>query len=207
MKELSPQSSFISSFEAIEPNVVIAGLEGAAVAWIAYAKITGIDLAPVFPDDGWRWWYAVYTIFGVLGIFVLGLVVEGLADLLEYGIKRKLWGVQRGQWRGWYNKFTKPPSGWGRAQRWIWKSPQASHEFARRRLRILVARNTAFCLLVLTISIAVAICLQRPHLWFGVLIIEIAAGSCVTMLFVWIWLRAQHGWNKAIRDAGEIKAP
>lgn len=206
MKELSPQSSFISSFDAVEPNVVIAGLEGVAVAWIAYAVLAGVPLAPKFPD-GWKWSYTVYAIFGTLGILVLGLMVEGLADLFERGVTRKLWGSQRGKWRGWYNKFTKPPSDWGRAQRWMWKSPQASHEFARRRLRLLVARNTTFCLLVLTGIIAVAICLQRPHWWFCVLIIEIAAGLCFTTLFMWIWFRAQRGWNKAIREAGEIKAP
>ncbi len=190
----SSSEPLTNALGAIEPNVVIAGLEGAAVAWIAYAVHTGAPLTPTFPNP-WQWFYAIYAVFAVLAIILLGLAVEGLVGLLELLTTPGLL-----KW-SWYKRFVGVVPDSGSAQRWAWKSPQASQEFTRRRLRILTTRSTAFCLLILTLALGFAMCWRGPSFQFGVLALT---SMLFTALFVFLWWSAQSGWNNAVREAGEM---
>lgn len=134
-----------STWAALEFNVLVAGL--GAVPWIAVAvALVGVDLSA--PPDEWKWWYAPAGLAAIVALFLLGLAIEGVAGLLENCIARREWK--------WYSPCRENQKAWGSAQRWIWKSPQASVEFARRRVRILVARNTALNTLVFTMALAVS---------------------------------------------------
>jgi MFS family permease len=201
----SPQLPIAAPIGSFEPNVVIAGIEGAAVGWAGYAAITGSSLAPLSGD--WHWPYAVYGILAAVGLVLLGLAVEGLAGLAEYAAARHVFGRDRGTLRQWYINATEPPPDWRDGQRWIWKSAQASQEFARRRLRLLVCRNTAACLVVLTILLAIAVWHHRPHQWGLLMLGVILAGAVLVTLFGWLWVNAHHGWNKAVRDASILGPP
>lgn len=190
-----PEQTLTGHIGSIEPNVVTAGLEGAVALWLMIPSIR-----PDLPAE-WRWNLAVYGVVALLGILVLGLAVEGLAGILEYLTTRRLWGKNRGEVWDWYRSVVLLPSSWGPGQRWMWQSPQAGQEFARRRLRLLTSRNTAFVLLVLTVHFTVssrAIISQWADLLVGVL---------ATALFVFLWLSAHRGWNRAVADAGSIGPP
>jgi MFS family permease len=202
----APQLPIAAPLGSFEPNVVVAGIEGATVAWVGYAAITGTSLQVPFSGD-WHWSYAVYAVLAAVGLVLLGLAVEGVAGLLEYAAARHLFGKDRGTLRRWYIAATDPPSDWRDGQRWIWKSPQASHEFARRRLRILVCRNTAVCFLVLTALLSIAIARNKPPLWGWVILGVLAAGLLAVALFGWLWVSAHEGWNKAVRDASILGPP
>jgi hypothetical protein len=41
----------------------------------------------------------------------------------------------------------------------------------------------------------------------GTRLIDFIVGLLLTALFVWLWLSAHHGWNKAVRDAGDLGKP
>src|SRR6266542_2017568 len=130
-------------------NVLIAGLEGAVTFWIINWAVHDGALVPEV-SGAWHWFYAVLAVVALVGVVVLGLGVEGLAGALEYLTTRKLLGPNRGKLWGWYTGATAHPTRekWLAAQRWIWESAEAYRELTRRRTRILVARNTAFLLLV-----------------------------------------------------------
>jgi xanthine/uracil permease len=150
----------------------------------------------------WQWVFAVYAVVALVGLFLIGLATEGMAGLLERAVIRK-----GGSLRPWYVKATMPPSDWGTGQLWIWKSRQAADEFARRRLRILVCRNTWFLTALLTLVSVVGICVVRKPAWFSHAILLALVGFLVTALFLWLWVSANEGWHKAVRDASAIGAP
>lgn len=134
----------------------------------------------------------------MIALFLLGLIIEALAGFAErwivYDRKRKL--------RYWYVKATNPPATWGPAQRWIWKSPQAAAEFARRRLRILVARNSVVVTFLLLLSLLIGLLINRlpawGYWWLGSLIV----GGVLIVAFFYLWIDASAGWNRAVREAG-----
>lgn len=200
MSEEIPNAVVSSSLAAIEPNLLIAGMEGAAVGWVWYATVFGCPLLPTFNQD-WHWSFIVYGLFAVVGLAVLGLTVEGLAGILESLIVRQWWGRKRCHYRTWYLKSTNTldasSASLGRAQQWIWKSGEAYHEFSRRRLRILLSRNTAFCFFVLTGVLA-----TTKFSW-AILV----GGLLLTLLFTYLWLDATKGWNAAVRNASEMELP
>jgi len=187
-------SPFTGPFGAVEPNVLIAGLEGVATLWIIRWAFRDGALVPDVCGD-WQWFYAVVAIFALLGVVVVGLAVEGLAGVLEYLTTRKLSGPNRGKLWGWYVDATAHPprDKWLAAQGRIWDSPEANREFTRRRTRILVARNTAFLLLVLAVTFAVA---QRGVIAF--------LSGLAFALFLWVWLSANRAYHRAVTEAGDI---
>ncbi len=193
-----PLGAFKTPLGAIEPNVLLAGLEGAAAVRVAIALIGDRPLIPSMPAN-WNWSFAVWGVFLLVGIVLLGLVIEGLAGALE---RCTTW--KDGKLRAWYSKVVQQPADWGPAQRWIWESPQASDEFARRRLRLLTARNTAFITLALTISLLVGLILAQPPAWRLKLAVSLVAGLAATFIFVWVWVAAQQGYNRAVQDAANI---
>jgi len=191
----------------MEPNVIIAGLEAAVAIWTARAALLGEPLIPCITSD-WRWSYVLVAIAALLGIVLLGLAVEGVAGALAYLTTRPLRGHNKGQLRSWYQRATDHPgqADWLAAQRWIWKSAEASHEFARRRTRILVSRNTTCVLVLLTIALAVAIVTRLPIRW-GLLLVELVSGAGAVYLFGWVWVRANWAYHRAVTDASAIGPP
>ena len=89
----------------------------------------------------------------------------------------------------------------------MWKSPQASQEFARRRLRILVSRNTWFLVAVTWLCAVVGLVARHPQAWFGTVVLFTVVCVPTSMLFGWLWLRAHYAWNKAVADAGTVGEP
>jgi len=174
----------------------MAGLEGAVTFWIIRWAFHDYALVPEVSGE-WRWFYAALAVVALVGLVVLGLAVEGLAGALEYLTTRKLWGSNRGSLWGWYTGATAHPTRdkWLAAQRWIWELPGANREFTRRRTRILVARNTAFLLLVLAVTLGVA---GRGGIAF--------VCGLAFALFVWVWLSANRAYHRAVTEAGDIES-
>jgi len=200
-----PLGSFKTPLGAIETNVVLAGLEAAAAIWVAWALLADVSLIPRLADQNWQWSFALWGIFLLLGVVVLGFAVEGLAGALE-----RFLIIREGGWlRSRYNHFVPQPTdeAWQAGQRWIWKSPQASDEFARRRLRLLTGRNTACVTLLLMLSLIVGLPFARPDDWFLKLVIAVAAGIPATALFVWVYIGAHEAYNRAIQDSSNIGLP
>lgn len=192
-----------SSFEA---NVIVAGIEGAAVAWIGYTSIAGRSVVPTLPDN-WHWFFAFYVAIGVVAIALLGLVVEGLTGLTEFVVVKYQRGERRGELREWYETRTLQPKDWGPAQRWMWTSPQAAQEFSRRRLRLLICRNTAFCLGILTVLLIAGFAVQRPWHWAWYALLSAVGGFLAVWLFGWLWIDTHRDWNRAVRDASKLDQP
>ncbi len=188
-------SPFTGPFGAVEPNVLIAGLEGVLTCWVIRWAVHDGAFVPDVTGE-WHWFYVVVAIFALLGLVVVGLAVEGLAGLVEYLTTRKLLGKNRGNLLSWYQWATAHPvrEKWLAAQRWIWESQEANREFTRRRTRILVARNTAFLLLVLVMTLP----------WRG------QQGSIALLcllafaLFLWVWLSANRAYHRAVAEASDI---
>ena len=184
-----------STWAALEFNVLVAGL--GAVPWI----VTVLALVGIYfptPPGEWKWWYAPAGLAAIVVLFLLGLAVEGLAGLLEGCIARRGWK--------WYSPCREDPNTWGPAQRWIWKSAQAAAEFARRRVRILVARNTAFNTLVFTMALAVYFAVYKPGSWCFLLAETSFFGLVVTWLFSYVWVNACGAFRRAVSDAGFAEA-
>jgi hypothetical protein len=187
---------------AVELNLLVAGIEAAATVQTWRWLVFNTPIVPPLPA-AWQWGFAVYAVFGLIGIFLLGLGVEGLAGLLERAVTRK----PGGELYSWYVKATKPPATWGHGQLWIWKSPQAADEFARRRLRILVTRNTWFLTTCLTLSGLVGLLCHHGPEWQVRALILGPLGILATALFFWLWVSANEGWHKAVADASMIGPP
>ena len=179
----------------------MAGLEGAIASWFAIATIGNHNLLLDLPTE-WSWSYAVWGLVLLVGIVLGGFAVEALAGALE-----RLVTWRSGKLRPWYARLVHQPANWGPAQRWIWRSPQASDEFARRRLRLLVARNTVFVVSALTAVLAVGLPVAKPPSWLSKLGIVIPAGLVATIIFAWVWITAQQGYNRAVQDAANIEGP
>jgi MFS family permease len=197
-----PLDPFGTQLGGLELNVTVAGLEAVLGTWLVMRLPSGLPLTPNVPDE-WQWSYAVAAILAVVGIFLAGLIVEGIAGLVEIPITRK----RGGNLRSWYQERVKPPTDWGTAQRWMWQSPQAAAEFGRRRTRILVARNTAACFLGFSIALAIAYLITRGLGGTLAAVLSLLVGLVGCALFTWVWLAAHSAWNRAVRDAGDIGPP
>ena len=196
-----PLETLKTSLGAFEPNVLLGGLEGSLGVWLGIVLTTDHPAIPSFFTNDWHWSVAVWALLLLVGIVLVGLVVEGLAGALERLIT---WtGFNSHQLRSRFSRlFEEPdPGAWRDAQRWIWKSSQASTEFARRRLRLLAARNTAFVIAATTLSISIGLLANRPEDWLPTLGLVVAAGALGTALFVWVWIAAQQGYSRAVQDA------
>ena len=199
-----PLGVFKTSLGVVEPNVVLAGLEAVAASWIAWVVITDRDLIPTM-TAGWSWIFPVWGIFVLLGIVLLGLIVEGVAGFFERVITwedRKTPGKAKKRWS---ELLHEPPSdAWNGAQRWIWESPQASDEFARRRLRLLLARNSILVFVLFTLFVGIGLPIAKPSDVELRWLIAVPTGLLCSWLFYWVWIAAQQGYNRAIQDAGRI---
>ena len=100
-----PHEPITGPLGAIEPNVVLAGLEGVVTAWLAASVLRGALIPLPLPNE-WRWFYLVYAIAAMLGLVLVGLVVEGVAGLVEYIVTRHLWGREKGELHRWYVRAT-----------------------------------------------------------------------------------------------------
>jgi hypothetical protein len=127
-----------SSFFSIEANIIIAGLEGIATVWTIF--VFGTSRENFWPNTFGSNWsnaeFIMYSIFAVLAVIIIGFVVEAIGGFLEdtLVLKRKCF------------KKLKTSNG---SQHHIWTNEYIYKDFSRRRLRILVTRNTACCFLLL----------------------------------------------------------
>ena len=201
-----PLGALRTPLGAIEVNVLVAGVEAAVAGWLGFALITGESIIPEVNLE-WSWVFALWGVVILVGLVLLGFAVEGLAGALEWLLTRRWWGKDRGKLWPRYEKWIRYSDiGWTPAQRWIWESPQASDEFARRRLRLLIAGNTTFVSLVLTLNL-VFWPLFNGARWSTGLLSALLAGLVATMIFAWVFMSAQRGYNVAITDAGKIGPP
>ena len=193
-----PQNAVSASLASIEANVVIAGVEAITGIWVIYAAHTNQSVIPDLIDT-WHWSFAFYAVLGFLGVIVVGFALEAAAGLIERVITRPLWGRNKETAWEWYRTWTKQPdlAHTAKAQKWIWKSSQAYQEFSRRRLRILVARNTATFLLLFAVSWLLFV--SWSH-W-------LPAGLFGAATFGWLWLDAQKAWNLAVNMADQLGEP
>lgn len=199
MADDAPQSAVSASLACIEANIVIAGAEASTGAWVVYRAHTGQCLAPAIVGD-WHWSFAVYAVVAFLGVVLAGFALEAVAGLVERAITRPLWGSLRATPWPWYSKFTLQPDRQNilSAQKWIWKSTQANQEFSRRRLRILVARNTAAFWVAFTAAWLLLVG------WSPLLL---PVGLFGFALFTWLWLDAQKAWNLSVIAAHQLGEP
>ena len=180
-----------STWAALEFNVLVAGL--GAIPWIVAAlAVAGIYLPT--PPDLWKWWYAPAGVVAIVALFLLGLAVEGLAGLVENGIARRGWK--------WYSPCREDDKTWPPAQRWIWKSAQAWADFGRRRVRILVARDTALNTFLLTTVLTVYLAVYKPGPWCVTIAATVFGGLLLTSLFSYVWVNACAAFRRAVSDAG-----
>ena len=202
-----PLGALKTPLGAIEPNVLFAGLEAAAAIWLSLVLVSDRPVVPAAFYGDWHWSVAVWALFALVGVTLLGLAVEGLAGALERLITWTKFNAH--QLRPRFSTLLEepPPSAWRDAQRWIWASPQASDEFARRRLRVLAARNTVVVMAAVTIALLVGLPTSKPLHWVSKFFIGVPAGMAVTVLFGWVWAAAQQGYNRAVRDAGIVGPP
>jgi len=198
MADDAPQNAVSASLASIEANVVIAGVEAVTSIWVIYRAQTDQCVIPDLADT-WHWSFAFYAVLGLLGVIIAGFALEAAAGLIERAITRPLWGSKSETPWEWYRKYTKHPNlqNAAKAQKWIWKSAQAYQEFSRRRLRILVARNTATFLLLFTLFWPLFV---SWSLWLFV-------GLSASAMFAWLWLDAQKGWNLAVNIAEQLGEP
>lgn len=197
-----PLDPFGTQLGGLELNVLVAGAEATFGSWLVMRLPSGQPLIPEVPTE-WQWSYAVIGLLALIGIFLLGLVVEGLAGLVERGVTK----TRAGALRNWYQKRVQQPSDWGPGQRWMWQSAQAAAEFGRRRTRILVSRNTAFCFIAFPLILAVLFPVRQGLAAWWVSGLCLVVGAVGTLLFGWLWVDAHSAWNKAVQDAGDIGPP
>ena len=196
-----PLEALKTPLGAFEPNVLLAGLEGSLAAWLGFVLITDGEYIPKFLTQEWHWSIAVWALLLLATIVLVGLLIEGLAGALERLITWTSFNSYT--LRPWFStQFQEPdPGAWREAQRWIWKSDQAGSEFARRRLRLLTARNTAFVFFAATVSIAIGLFIRKPAEWLHTVGIVLVAGVGGTIMFLWVWVGAQRAYNRAVQDA------
>lgn len=174
-----------SSLLSVEGNVIIAGLEAVALGWIFYTTATATEVwLPA--DFGLSWSSAasaVYGAYAMLAIVILGFTVEAVAGFLEEKLISK---------RKFYKNTTVPRQ----SSRTLLQSDQAYKDFSRRRLRILVARNTACCFAIFTLLMLGCLffvkCLSLRALS------ELGIGLFSILVFGYLWIDARKGLKNAI---------
>lgn len=180
-----------SSLLAIEANVIIAGLQGVALVWIICTLLTTQQI--YLPSDFGLDWsggeYAIYGIYAVLAVVMVGFAVEGLAGFIEEKFVS--------HWKCYID--TKAPEN---SKQYIWKSDQTHKDFSRRRLRILVARNTAFLFVLL--SICLTIIFVTKYRFIEVLVV-LLGGAFFSVLFTYLWIDARKGLRDDILIAMKIE--
>lgn len=178
-----------SSLLSIEANVIIAGLTAVMLGWFLYA--TGLEKSIWIPPNLGSDWgpavYAIYTVVALLTIVMLGFAVEGLAGLLEEKAACHL---------SCYKKTDNPKH----SQLTIWGSEYAYADFSRRRLRVLVARNTALCLIAFTILLSGIFVWKCQAL---VAFLALVVGLISSALFTYLWMDARKGLKNAIENASK----
>jgi hypothetical protein len=202
-----PLESLKTPLGAFEPNVLLAGIEGSVAVRLAYVIIC--DVPSFLPSalDDWRPTLVVWVLLALVVILLVGLAVEGLAGATERLVTWTSFGSHK--LRPKFAKLFGEPGDAARrnAQRWIWKSAEANSEFARRRLRLLAARNTTFVLFASTLSIAVGLVGAQPENWVRTLVTVLFAGMSAGIIFAWVWVAAQQGYTRAVEDAGHVGPP
>jgi len=203
-----PLEALKSPMGTFEPNVLLAGMEAAAASWLAHALLSDPpSLVPTILTYRWHWSIAVWSLLALVGVVLAGLAVEGIAGAAERVLTWTSFNSHKLRPR-FAALFAEPPArDWEAAQRWIWKSPEASSEFSRRRLRLLAARNTTFVLLLSTLCVTVGLALIEPSQTLCRLGIVLGGGLPGTCVFAWVWVAAQQDFNRAVLDAGKIGAP
>ena len=196
-----PLEALKTPLGAFEPNVLLAGLEGVLAAWLGFAAIWDRSPIPEALGDPWHWSLAVWTLLLLVVIVLVGLIVEGMAGALERLITWTSFNSHELRQR-FAKLFGEPdPAAWRDAQRWIWTSHQASGEFARRRLRLLAARNTTFVVLSSALALPIGLLFSQPDGWAPKAAVIFGVGIVMTALFCWVWIAAQQGYNRAVQDA------
>ena len=177
-----------SSLLSIEANVIIAGLQGIALVWI-FCTVWN-NTTTIFPNNFGSAWsggeYVLYGTYAVLTIVIVGFAVEGLAGILERRI------VSR--WKCYIETIIPKKS-----QQYIWKSDQAHKDFSRRRLRILVTRNTAFFFFILTLGLVIIFAVKSQ---FFEVVAALVGGILLSILFSHLWIDARKGLKDDIESIG-----
>jgi hypothetical protein len=169
------QKQIGTSLLSIEANVLIAGIECFAALWVLLATYQDSWVPPPF-GSGWSTAEnAVYATVALLAIMLVGLALEGVAGLIED--KLVSWLCYRDTKHE--SKFSDCNS-----------TSDAYKDFSRRRLRILVARNTACCLLLLTIGLVVVFIAKCDIVAASLVLL---AGFLITALFGYLWFDARRG--------------
>jgi hypothetical protein len=184
---VSDEKQIGSSLLSVEGNVIIAGLEAIALGWIFYTTATATEVwLPA--DFGCRWSSAasaVYSAYAMLAIVILGFTVEAVAGFLE----EKLIDPRK-----FYKNTESPPQ----SSRTLLQSDQAYKDFSRRRLRILVARNTACCFAIFSIlMLGCLFCVKCRSLRT---LSELGIGLFSTLVFGYLWIDARKGFRNAIAN-------
>lgn len=178
------QKQIGTSLLSVEANVLIAGIECFATLWVLSATWQDSWVPPAF-GSGWSTAEnAVYATLALLAIMLAGFALEGVAGLIE----------------------DKLASRWNRYRNTKLKSKLNVHslisdaykDFSRRRLRILVARNTACCLLLLTIGLVVIFIAKCNLIAVG---LALLTGFLFTPLFGYLWLDARRGLKNQFASA------
>ena len=170
------QKQIGTSLLSIEANVLIAGIECFATLWILSATWQDSWVPPAF-GAGWSTAEnAVYATVALLVIMLTGLALEGVAGFIEDKLVSR-WSCYR---------ITRHKSNISTYT----LTSEAYKDFSRRRLRILVARNTACCFLLLTIGLA---CIFISKCNLVVVVLVLLAGFLITALFGYLWLDARRG--------------
>lgn len=189
-----------SPLMSIEANVIAAGLKGIAVGWVLlHEREMTNDLIPKINnyvprfDSDWAN-VSLFAVYAVLTVVVVGFIIEGIAGVLETLARWRLWG-KGGKYWNWYSGGGDNRNVEEKAQNWIWKSEIAHNDFSRRRLRILVTRNTACCFFILTIG-----SVSFVNLWILVIFAAIAS------LFVYLWHDARKGLRSNFTNASKVKS-
>lgn len=185
---VTPLSEAIAGVEA---NILIAGMEVAAGGWLVCRTYQKQSLLPELACIEWHWSFALYALFALLGVMIAGFVLEFIAGLFECVITCC--------WKG-YGKFVRRPNKRKTVlvQKWVWKVEGANKEFSRRRLRILVTRNTAVFFLILSM-LWLWVAYGRWCL-FGLFL-------SLSIAFFYLWLDAQKGWNLAVERVSGFGEP
>lgn len=185
-----------ASLLAIEANVIIAGFEGIAISWILYAVSMSYDIFP--PDNLASNFstiaYTIYSIYGLLAVIIIGFIVEGLSGLLETLVSRRWWCGKRGESWDWYSELIDNEI-LTHTQNRIWNSSHAHQDFSRRRLRILVTRNTLTCGVILTIGLILTYSIKC---YFYSSLIAFIIGSMISCLFFYLWIDARKGYKNDV---------